>query len=87
MRYTSENSLKDKTGHTFVKRCFLFLPHTYRSKKTRWLEYADIVFQYRWKGDPDGNYIICADIGFADEPESLYETSSFHLVGNDWNSY
>jgi hypothetical protein len=70
MRFGSRFALRDQQDKLRVVRKFLFLPRTFDSEKTRWLEFAWIVEQVQrycygeggaWKWE-------WVEIGFADEP-------------------
>lgn len=63
-----QNILKDKIGECRTVRKFLIFPRSFNSKKTRWLEFADIVEQVTLI--PDANwtsFLAWDEIGFADE--------------------
>lgn len=64
----TQNILKDKIGECRRVRKFLFIPRSFNSNKTRWLEYTDIVEQVQWyEGSSYHRYLGWIEIGFADE--------------------
>jgi len=68
MQFKSSYFLKDRLGEQRIVRKFLLIPRTFGSKRTRWLERADILEKVKecygeW-GEREYRWI---EIGFADE--------------------
>jgi len=68
MKFKSGYFLEDKLGKRRIVRKFLLFPRTFNSKRTRWLERADILEEVIKIPGEWGRWIYrWGEVGFADE--------------------